>query len=467
MDPISRAQQEAASIASTEADETARNFAIRDKPIPEDESEAQRAMSSMANQLRLQAQSLGANRAVGSVRGRRDVRNTMFIPAGVDLASAGATSPSSPPQQSQSQPITGPYPSASEFVSPIARPVAQPRTIHEDHALSDTHSIHSSHSLTIQPHHPELHSPGLNASIVETVNTWFSESAITKSFVTGEIALAYNSIANMAPSEAETVRVRAFEVLEKVAANPMFVFPSKASSGGGGVGGEEEQAGTYAVNLGSIRKSTPSVALKYQLHIAEEELGRYSPVLLSVAWQVVEGQTSVILLYSLNPAFSANADGSGADADDNVGGDGKIDANGELTLKNAVISVALDPASEVKAASAMMSPTQNATFRKRMGTGAVMWRIAELTIRGKQERMLVRFMTPGGTARKGTVEVKFEIAGRGASVVGVERKVADGGREVDPFSDEDGGRGSGDGPERGWEDVTTTRMLVSGRYCAS
>ena len=456
-DSIPRAQPEAASITSTDPDETARNFAIRDKPIPEDESEAQRAMSSLSNQLRLQAQSSGVNRAVGSVRGRRDVRNTMFIPGGIDLPSPGVGG-SPPTQPSQPQPLASP---GSDLASPIARPTApSQRTIHEDHVLSssDTHSIHSAHSLANMPHHPELPGPGLNASIVETVNTWFGGSGIIKSFVTGEIALSYSPTSSIAPPDSETVRVGKFEVLEKVAANPMFVSAAKL----GGEGGDgETEAGMYTIALGNIRKPTPTVGLKYQLHMDDADIGRYSPLLVSVAWQVVEAQASVILLYSLNPAFSMSMIDDGA---------------GEITLKSVVISVALDPASDTKASSAMMSPTAHATFRKRAGAGAVTWRIPELTIRSTQERMLVRFLTPGGTARRGGVEVKFEVPGRTGSVVGLERKaaVADGGREVDPFSDadENQGRGNADGVEgdgngKGWEEVATRRCLVSGRYTAS
>ena len=457
-DPISRAQNEAASMTSTEAEESARAFAIRDKPIQEDESEAQLAMSTMANQLRMQAQSSGVNRAVGSVRGRRDVRNTMFFPSGVDTSSPAATGASSPPQQAATSP------SASELASPIARTAAPPRTILEDQTLSDNQSVHSSHSLANLPHHLDLHSPGLNASIVETVNTWFSDSGITKSFVTGEIALAYNSIPTTSPPESETLRLTHFELLEKVAANPMFVSAANALTNATGTASAEEQAGMYNVALSSIRKSTPTVGLKYQLHMDEGDLGRYSPLLVTPAWQVVEGQSSVILLYSLNPAFSGNA--STGDA-----GTAEVGEGGELTLKNVVITISLDPSSPTKAQSAMMSPTQHAAFRKRVGAGAVTWKIPELNVKAKQERMLVRFMTPGGTAKRGGVEVKFELQGRCGSAVGVQRRGEGGGKkEADPFADEGEGRTSGEGGEggaKGWEEVQTRRMLVSGRYSAS
>ena len=446
-----RAQPEAPSIASTDADDSARAFAIRDKPIQEDASEAQLAMSNMANQLRLS----GVQRVGGSVRGRRDVRNTMFFPAGVDTSPAVNLNSAGTPTQSAASPGSTTSPGASDIASPIARVPATQRTIHEESALSDTHSIHSAHSLSTLPHHPDLHSPGLNASIVETVNTWFSESGVTKSFVTGDIALAYNATTTSAPAESETVRLTRFELLEKVATNPMFVSVPKPTSPNATAVGQraEEQAGTYTVALNSIRRATPSVALKYQLHVDESNLAQYSPLLLTPAWQILEGQTSVILLYSLNPTFSTGAEEG-------------------LTLKNVIISVSLDPSSETKAQSAMMAPTNHASFRKR--TGAVTWKIPDLTIPtgGKQERMLVRFLTPGGMAKRGGIEVKFEVQGRAGSVVGVERKVAEGGREVDPFADEGRVSGEGDGEgvkekERAWEDVETRRVLVSGRYCAT
>jgi hypothetical protein len=38
--------------------------------------------------------------------------------------------------------------------------------------------------------HPEMHQPGFNASIVETVSAWFQHGQVTKAIVIGELALA-------------------------------------------------------------------------------------------------------------------------------------------------------------------------------------------------------------------------------------------------------------------------------------
>jgi F-BAR domain only protein len=432
--------------ASTE--ESSRAFAIRDQPIKEDESEAQMAMSNMANQLRMQGQTSGINRVQGSVRGRRDVRNTMFIPAGVDILNTGAAIP---PAQSPPLPVST---SSNDLASPIQRPPQ--RAILEDHALaSDTTSIHSSHSLLGLAHHPELHEPGLNTSLVETVNTWFSPNGVTKSFVTGEVALAYNATPIPTP-DTETVRLSHFELLEKVAANPTFVTAAAKDVSTTA----EDHAGTYTVSLANIKRSTPTVGLKYQLHIDEDNLAAYSPILVTPAWQLIDGQASVIVLYSLNPAFASSASNS---------------ASTPVLAKNVIISVSLDVsgADAPKPSAALMSPNAGASFRRK--TAAVTWKFAELALKSEQERLLVRFTTGAGVPRKGSVELKFEMPGRGASEVGVVRRVVGGGGKksagaggegADPFADDDGA--SLEGVESAkWEDVPGKRAVVSGRYTAS
>ncbi|KIX04185.1 uncharacterized protein Z518_07739 [Rhinocladiella mackenziei CBS 650.93] len=433
MDPITQAQQEAA-LASASGDESSRNFMIRDQPIKEDESEAQLALSNMANQLRSQAQNSGINRVQGSVRGRRDVRNTMYVPS-------SAESPGSAPSTSRAgPPVTIPS-GVSSTENVMASPIQRPPPVailHDDHVMgSDTTSIHSSRSLSGPSQHVDLHDPGLNASIVETVHSWFTESGISKSFVLGEVAFAYNLTGSSNPDH-ETVRLRHFERLDKVAANPIFVTQIKST----GEAMAEEQAGSYTVATAAIRRPSPMIGLKYQLHLEESSLAQYSPVLITPAWQVVEGQVSVIVLYSLNPVFGSEP----------------------LSLKNVTITVNLDTSGEGtgKAISAMMAPTQGASFRRK--TSSVVWRLKDLAVKSEQERLLVRFMTQGGMVKKGTVELKFEITGRTASGIGVEKMVA----ENDPFADdtaESSARASAE--EKRWEPVNTRMKLVTGRYTAS
>ncbi|ETI20356.1 hypothetical protein G647_08390 [Cladophialophora carrionii CBS 160.54] len=427
---ITQAQQalsEASAFPSPPADESARNFMIRDKPIEEDQTEAEQAMANMANQLRSQAQNAGINRAQGSVRGRRDVRNTMYVPSSTDALPqiTRASPPVAIPEN-----VTSPE---NTLASPIQRPPPV-SVLQDDHITSDAASMTSSRSLGGPAQHPDLHDAGLSASVIETVHSTFTESGISKSFVLGEIALAYNP-AGSQNTDTETIRIQHFELLDKVAANPIFLHQVKPTDGQ-----TEEQAGSYTVTTTQLRRPTPMICLKYQLHLEEATLAQYSPILLTPAWQIIEGQVSVIVLYSLNPVFGSEP----------------------LTLKNVTINLGLDISDPTfpRAQSAMMAPTAGASFRRK--TSSVMWRLPEFVVKPEQERLLVRFITQG-LARKGAVDFKFEIAGRTASGVGVERLV-EGAKEADPFAD--GGDDDGAG-KKAWEVVPGRAKLVSGRYTAS
>ena len=216
---------------------------IRDKPIEEDQTEAQQAMNLMANQLRSQAPA-GINRVQGSVRGRRDVRNTIYVPSSTEALPQTARAP---PPVSIPEKVTPPE---NTLASPIQRPPAI-SALQDEHALgSDTASMHSSRSLAGPSQHPDLHDPGLNTSVIETVHSWFTESGISKSFVLGEIAMAYNPT-GASDTDGEKIRVQNFELLDKVAANPIFLSQFKPAAES-----PEEQAGTYSVTTTQLRRPT-------------------------------------------------------------------------------------------------------------------------------------------------------------------------------------------------------------------
>ena len=428
------------STQETSEESAARNLLIRDQPIPEDETEAQKALSSTANQLRMQAPMA---RVQGSTRGRRDVRNTIFV-ANTPETSNGLGGISNTAVTGTGAAGMAAGAAASVGAMDLASPIRQPSTpglIPEDRTNSDTASLHSSHSLANVAQHPTMEAPGLNASIIETVSTWFTEGSINKSFVVGEVALAMNGLPE---DNTETIRLSNFQILEKVAANPTFVHTAVSDKGKE----KDTEPGEYTVDVNAIRKSTPTVALKYQIHLEAEIVAAYSPVIVTPAWQCHQGQVSVIVLYALNRGF--------------VGA-----TSGEVVLKNVVITVSLDTSDGTKATGAMMSPQQGASFKRK--AGAVVWRMNELRIGGTaEEKLLVRFMTntpADAVPKKGTVEAKWEYDQVGASTgqqLGVTR-LAEGeaGEQADPFADE-GEAKSG----RNWVDVNTRRKLMSGRYSA-
>ena len=433
MDDISRAQREAAGMD----DPAGLNLTIRDQPIFEDESQAKQAMDDMANTLRLRAQTSGIRRNASTIRGRRDVRNTVFV------ANPAAE--------------LGPVPTAadSHAPSPQFRHTPSLSVATEDHAMSDTTSVRSGHTTHGQAPtiHPELYEPGLNASIIETVNAMFSAGNVTTSSVMGELALAHN----IGPGfTADTTRIRLdnFPVLEKVAANPHFVQEANK-------GAAEEKRGEYDLQLSSISRPMPTVAFKYQVHLDPTNSSAYCPVIFKPAWNLQESQASAIVFYSLNPAFVSQSSGS-------------------ITLKNLVLTVGLDIATEdevtkqpresvAHATSAVMHPNSGASFRRKNST--VTWRIPELEVKapgaGEEGKFLVRFSTSTPGPRQGNVEAKFELhSTESTSRLGISRAVSGSSpSENDPFAD--AGREQPSPSLANWQEVPTTRRLVAGKYVSS
>ncbi|KAJ5682545.1 hypothetical protein N7462_005710 [Penicillium macrosclerotiorum] len=434
VDEITRAQREASGL-----EESAMNLTIRDQPIFEDESQAKQAMDDMANTLRMRAQQTGIRRNAGTIRGRRDVRNTVFVP-----------NPSTDPTVTQA---------ASDLYAPSSpvRHVASPSNATEDHAMSDTTSVRSGH--TMHGHgpstHPELHEPGLNASIIETVNAWFAEGSVTKSFVVGELALAHNATAGVVV-DSERIRLDNFPVLEKVAANPHFVQEANKE-------GADEKRGEYNVQLNNISRALPTVAFKYQIHLDQTNPSAYCPVLFKPVWNLQESQASAIIFYSLNPVFVSQPATS-------------------ITLKNVVLTVGLDTAAEdeatkqprdsvAHAVNAVMYPNTGATFRRK--TSTVTWKIPELEIKaagagGEEGRFLVRFATSTPGPRKGNVEAKFELhTTETGARLGISRAVPDAQqKEIDPFAD-DGSPRNARTASVSWLEVPVARKLVGGKYISA
>jgi hypothetical protein len=182
LDPISQAQLEAAD----ESEQHAFKLDIRNEPIKEEESDAQAALSNVANTLR--SSSLQApSRKAGTIRGRRDVRNTIYVPAPEhDTRSTENIIPNSP----------GFQPGAGRAAALAAL------SSNDHHSVSDTNSIRSARSLTSSAavKHPEMHEPGLNSSIIETVNAYFENGEVKSGAVIGEVALSYGSVESNALS---------------------------------------------------------------------------------------------------------------------------------------------------------------------------------------------------------------------------------------------------------------------------
>lgn len=173
-DPISQAQQEAAQ----EGDQPSFKLDIRKDPIPEQDADAQAALSNVANTLR-SSQAITPNRKLGTVRGRRDVRNTIYVPNSLEVPGP-----------------ENPLPPSPGIMAGRAAALASLSTSDHAPSASDTTSIRSGHSLTsnVVAKHADMHHPGLNASVIETVNATFENGVVQMAKISGEVALVYNRI---------------------------------------------------------------------------------------------------------------------------------------------------------------------------------------------------------------------------------------------------------------------------------
>lgn len=173
-DPISQAEHDAAQ----DADHSQFKVDIRNEPIPEQDADAQAALSNVANTLR-SAAIPAVNRKAGTVRGRRDVRNTVYQPSSSNLGV-------------ERQDIGIP-PSPGIATGRAAALVALSSDVTE--GGSDTTSIRSGHSLSnnvVVKHADMTHLNGLNASVIETVDASFENGVVKYASIKGEVALFYH-----------------------------------------------------------------------------------------------------------------------------------------------------------------------------------------------------------------------------------------------------------------------------------
>ncbi|KAH7410178.1 Muniscin C-terminal mu homology domain-containing protein [Phaeosphaeria sp. MPI-PUGE-AT-0046c] len=436
LDAITEAEREAG-FTQGESNSTPQfKLDIRNAPIQEEEGDADAAMANMVNTLRAQA---APPKRASTLRGRRDVRNTIFVPNPItpELQNIG----DAPPLPSAGSGSTAPtLPAAAPLAQPASPAFKPPHRslLSDDHTASDTQSIRSGRSLSSSASttvkHPDLHEPGLNASLVETVSAWFEQGNVTKAMVIGQVALAYNPVdLSAGPFGTESVRLENFPVLEKVAPNPAFIEQANDSPG------------NYTVDLSKITKT--SVAFHYQLHIENDNVAALAPLILSPLWKTEAGQSSAILNYSLNPKF-------------NLGGATSV------TIRNLVLVVRLEPGS--KATSCQSKPS--GTFSK--DKALIYWRLGDVTFSKDQptQTIRVRFFTEG-EAKPGNVEARWEFSGEqtlnlgsglGVSMSAPLNEAKQDG-EADPFADTNENAPPAS-PAVGWKPVATVKRIMSGTY---
>ncbi|KAL9101259.1 MAG: hypothetical protein Q9163_003457 [Psora crenata] len=436
VDDITRAEQEAA--ASVDTDQNQFKVNIRDAPIHEEDQVAQQtAFSTVANTLRAvsrlyclgmhpltsrqQASQVVNHRKPSSNRGRRDVRNTVFVPSGQTLESAGLGG--------------GPPAGFPPPALPSPNTATTPSVPHEAYRGSDAQSVRSAHSMSSTANavitHPQMHQPGLNASIVETVSATFAHGQVIKAVVIGELALQHVANNTVPASRSQHIRLDNYPVLEKVAPNPTFITQKPSISG------------EYSVNLSSATR--PTVAFKYQVHLDDSSLAAHAPISLTPTWKIEPTQASVILSYAFNAAFVSPP-------------------QRRVSLKNVMIFINIESA---KVSSCSSKPSGIFSREKSL----IYWKLGDFTLDGYAEapqKLLARFSTES-EAKPGNVDVRWEISGEQAAGLGSGLGISQmgvGGKDEssshDPFADE-----SMSAPtDSEWKEVPLTRKIMSGKYIA-
>lgn len=391
-------------------------------------------------------------RSMGTVRRNR---NTILVPGNQSI-------PEMPQEPTYaSPPLSAPLPTSPDAPLDIASTPPPPRDLGspvsqqsplklahrnnlglDDHTGSDTHSIRSGRSLnstvsnTVR--HPDMHEPGLNSSLVETIGATFTDGKVVRANLIGEVALSFIPTDLNGPFGTETIRLENLSANDKLAPNPAFIDTLP------------DRPGQFTINLGQITKT--QVAFKYQIPLTAEESSSRVPLLLHPQWRVTPTQTDCKLHYTLNPDYPSPS----------------------LTFTDLTIILHIDPTSTARLQSCRASDG----FKFRKESSLVYWRLGDVTLTkdAPLKPLLARFMTEG-EVKPGGAEARWEVAGvvgSGIRILKLEEgkgkgKVVEEVEEEDPFADE-GEKGKGVERERekeNWRDVGSVMRWRAGTYVAT
>ncbi|GAO15648.1 hypothetical protein UVI_02019320 [Ustilaginoidea virens] len=415
-DPISQAQREA---AGEEADQLLR-LNIQNQPVEEEDPEAkQAALSNVAKSLQIGP----ATRRTSAIRGRRDVRNTIYVPPpGLSLSSTD----SSLPAISASPPSTGSFLTRPPALNALASEASLAGT-------SDSQSVRSGHSLRSLVHakHPaELNGPGLQGSIIETVSAVFVDGTLKRASISGEIAFVNNDADASSKKTHETIRINNFPKLERIGPNRIFVQNASL-----------DQPDQYTLDLSHLSRT--SIAFSYKVFAEEADtalLGKHCPILLKPVWKPQDDKLGLLLQYQLHPASSFPC---------------------PVALHNVVLVATYDG----KASGAQTKPSGTHLKDKHL----IYWRLGDVTVTSDVSKIVCRVVGADGTCpAPGHVEARWEYAAAAGDQVGSGISIsrpADRSKGKDPSDDDpfaDAGAPASPGPA--WIDVPAARKLVSGNY---
>ncbi|KAF7561931.1 hypothetical protein G7046_g2216 [Stylonectria norvegica] len=421
-DPISEAQKEAAG----DNDEQFFKLNIHNAPVEEEDPQAKiAALSSVVNTLKMGP----ATRRSGTVRGRRDVRNTMYVPP-PNLPESNAESSLSGTQDLSDTPASPKLPTSLSRSSAVAALASEASVAN----TSDTQSVRSGNSLgsLAHPKHPDMTAPGLNSSIIETVSAVFEDGVVKSASISGEVAFVNNPSDSGDIKTHETIRIENFSSLERIGPNRIFVQNSSP-----------DHPDEFSLDVSHLAKT--STAFSYRVFSGESDspsLGQNAPLLLKLAWKPQGNKLGLLVQYQLNPAAKLTA---------------------PVALHNVVFIATYDG----RAVGAQTKPSGIHLKDKHL----VYWRLGDVTLTNEIQKIVCRVVGAEGIEPKpGHVEARWEytasgdeLVGSGISILRLEegkgksKELSD----DDPFADESLASSSTD---QRWVEVPATRKLVSGKY---
>ncbi|KAI8964405.1 Muniscin C-terminal mu homology domain-containing protein [Daldinia sp. FL1419] len=414
-DPISQAEREA---AAQEAEQLFK-LNIQKEPVAEEDPEEKKAaLSNVANSL--SAMGMPARKG-GTIRGRRDVRNTIYVPAPVSEGSATESQHPLPPLHAISSKPVG--------IATLASEASVTGT-------SDTQSVRSGNSLssTVHAKHPDMHEPGLNSSVMETVSATFENGEVQSVKVNGEIAFSYNALDSFDSPTHLPIRLNNFASLEVIGPNRIFVTHDTPD--------HPEQ---FTLDLSHLHKT--SIGFSYRLHLDPKATSaEHVPILIHPVWKPQGDKLGLLLQYKLNPAFRFANGGS------------------SVQVHNLVLFVAY----EGKASGVQTRPSGTHLKDKHL----VYWRLGDVTFSpdADWQKIVCRIIGDQGVEPKpGAIEARWEVSPpsgflESTGAISVSKFEEGKSKEVeltedDPFADDTAAVEEGK-----WVDVPTVRKLVSGKY---
>lgn len=222
-------------------------------------------------------------------RDRRDVRNTTYNPmAGLDgtsIGQFGALAPQGTGGSAFSNTTGTGAGSPSRVISPT---FSGTPGVGADRTQSIVSMSSAQGPAAANPFEAPAGSPGLRASIVETVNAILTSSGVARLMVVGEVSITAKDVSTTSPLQ---IRLGKFEQLEKAAPNPAFLSPISS------------KPGEYALDLASLTRNSGAgraTILKYQVHVPQHKIAQYVPLNVDARWRFESHQTSFLLTYTPN-----------------------------------------------------------------------------------------------------------------------------------------------------------------------